>query len=98
MGFGVVLGLRCTLLGSLRATLPLSHAVSESGVETMQIFHYDGVNGSCHQPTLDNGRTLLVDCGLFQVAEAGPDGGRTEPLEIDFPVRVRSSGASLICS
>ncbi|WP_200242473.1 hypothetical protein [Thiohalocapsa halophila] len=64
----------------------------------MQIFHYGGVNGSCHQPTLDDGRPLLIDGWPLQGAEAGPDSGWAAQLEIRFPVRVRSSGDSLICS
>lgn len=55
----------------------------------MQIFHYgavDGVTGSCHQLTLEDGRALLIDCGLFQGAEAGADGARAERLEIGFAV------------
>ena len=55
----------------------------------MQILHHgavEGVTGSCHQLTLDDGRAVLVDCGLFQGAEAGPDGARAEQLEIGFAV------------
>ncbi|WP_322789148.1 MBL fold metallo-hydrolase [Thiohalocapsa halophila] len=70
-------------------TLPLSDAVSESGIETRQIFHrgaVDGVTGSCQQLTLDDGRAVLVDCGLFLGAEAGPDGAWAEQLEMGFAV------------
>jgi metallo-beta-lactamase family protein len=55
----------------------------------MKIAHHgavDGVTGSCHQITLADGRGLLIDCGLFQGAEAGPDGAGAEGLEIRFPV------------
>ncbi|MEO5344065.1 MAG: MBL fold metallo-hydrolase, partial [Gammaproteobacteria bacterium SHHR-1] len=55
----------------------------------MQILHHgavDGVTGSCHQLMLDDGRSLLIDCGLFQGAEAGPDGSGAERLAIDFPI------------
>jgi metallo-beta-lactamase family protein len=55
----------------------------------MHIDHHgavDGVTGSCHQLTLADGRALLIDCGLFQGAEAGSDGARAERLEIGFAV------------
>ncbi|MDP1647987.1 MAG: hypothetical protein Q8M01_07340 [Rubrivivax sp.] len=29
----------------------------------------DGVTGSCHQLTLPDGQSVLIDCGLFQGAE-----------------------------
>ena len=35
----------------------------------MQLIHhggFHGVTGSCHQLRSDSGRSLLVDCGLFQ--------------------------------
>ena len=41
----------------------------------MKIKHHgaiDGVTGSCHELQLADGRSLLIDCGLFQGAEAGP--------------------------
>jgi metallo-beta-lactamase family protein len=49
----------------------------------MELQHHgghDGVTGSCHQLTLDNGKSLLVDCGLFQ----GDDARRHPDLEIEF--------------
>ncbi|QFY88713.1 MBL fold metallo-hydrolase [Magnetovirga frankeli] len=55
----------------------------------MQILHHgavDGVTGSCHQLMLDDSRSLLIDCGLFQGAEAGPDGSGADRLAIDFPI------------
>ena len=55
----------------------------------MHIQHHgaiDGVTGSCHQLTLADGRAMLIDCGLFQGAEAGAGGARAEVLEIGFPV------------
>ena len=51
----------------------------------MRIIHHGGhtgVTGSCHQLKLDNGRSLLVDCGLFQ----GDDAHRHPDLEIEFPL------------
>ncbi len=51
----------------------------------------DGVTGSCHELRLDDHTSVLVDCGLFQGAEASPDGARSGRLEIDFDVsRVRA--------
>lgn len=55
----------------------------------MQIVHHGathGVTGSCHQVSLGDGRALLVDCGLFQGAEAGDDGARAEQLRIGFDI------------
>lgn len=43
----------------------------------MQISHHGatrGVTGSCHQLALADGRSVLIDCGLFQGAETSPDG------------------------
>ncbi len=45
-----------------------------------------GVTGSCHQLMLADGRSLLVDCGLFQGAEVSGDGATADRLAIDFPV------------
>jgi len=55
----------------------------------LTISHYGattGVTGSCHQLTLDDGRALLIDCGLFQGAEAGPNDARAERLRIEFDI------------
>ncbi|KAA6183298.1 MBL fold metallo-hydrolase [Thiohalocapsa marina] len=55
----------------------------------MEIRHHgavDGVTGSCHELMLADGRSLLVDCGLFQGAEAGPDGAAAERLQVRFAV------------
>lgn len=46
----------------------------------------DGVTGSCHELQLGDGRSVLIDCGLFQGAEEGPDGAGAARLKIDFPV------------
>ncbi|WP_346014677.1 MBL fold metallo-hydrolase [Thiocystis violacea] len=47
----------------------------------------DGVTGSCHELQLDDGRSLLIDCGLFQGAEKSSDGAaNAERLQIEFPV------------
>lgn len=43
-----------------------------------------GVTGSCHQLTLPCGRSVLVDCGLFQGAETSPDGAGAAQLEVKF--------------
>lgn len=55
-----------------------------------QIEHHgatDGVTGSCHQLHMDAGTSLLVDCGLFQGAEASSTGrAGADKLEIDFPL------------
>lgn len=54
-----------------------------------QLTHHgaiDGVTGSCHQLTLANGRSILVDCGLFQGAETSTDGSAADQLQIRFPV------------
>lgn len=49
----------------------------------MRLIHHGGhrgVTGSCHQLQLDNGRSLLVDCGLFQ----GEDARLHPSLHIEF--------------
>ncbi|WP_313026068.1 MBL fold metallo-hydrolase [Pseudomonas lopnurensis] len=47
----------------------------------------NGVTGSCHQLHADATNSYLIDCGLFQGAEAS-NGGRAGPdsPEIDFPL------------
>lgn len=47
----------------------------------------DGVTGSCHQLTLPDGQSVLVDCGLFQGAETSPDGAGPDRLEVKFPLQ-----------
>ena len=46
----------------------------------------DGVTGSCHQLLLADGRSILVDCGLFQGAETSADGAAAGQPDIGFPV------------
>jgi metallo-beta-lactamase family protein len=56
---------------------------------TFTITHHgavDGVTGSCHQLTLRNGQSVLVDCGLFQGAEVSADGAAAGRPEIGFPI------------
>lgn len=51
----------------------------------MQLTHHgahDGVTGSCHQLTFQSGKSILIDCGLFQ----GSDAKRHPDLEIEFPL------------
>lgn len=51
----------------------------------MELIHHgghEGVTGSCHQIRLANGKSLLLDCGLFQ----GEDARGRKDLEIDFPL------------
>lgn len=44
----------------------------------------DGVTGSCHQLWLTPGDSVLVDCGLFQGAEASARGAGVDSLAIEF--------------
>jgi len=46
----------------------------------------DGVTGSCHELILSDGRSVLIDCGLFQGAETSADGAGSGRLGIDFPL------------
>ncbi|MEK6247720.1 MAG: MBL fold metallo-hydrolase, partial [Planctomycetales bacterium] len=49
----------------------------------MELIHHgghQGVTGSCHQLVFPNGKSVLVDCGLFQ----GEDKRRHPDLEIEF--------------
>jgi len=51
----------------------------------MELIHHgghEGVTGSCHQLKFENGKSLLVDCGLFQ----GEDARRHPDLEIEFSI------------
>ncbi|PLX61332.1 MBL fold metallo-hydrolase RNA specificity domain-containing protein [Sedimenticola selenatireducens] len=46
----------------------------------------NGVTGSCHELRLTDGRSLLVDCGLFKGTEVSAEGSPAENPEIEFPV------------
>lgn len=51
----------------------------------MQLKHHGGhrgVTGSCHQLSFSSGQSVLVDCGLFQ----GADANEHPDLEIEFPL------------
>jgi metallo-beta-lactamase family protein len=61
-----------------------------SSLSDLRIRHhgaFDGVTGSCHQLFIDQARSLLIDCGLFQGAEVAPDGrGGADQLAVGFDV------------
>ena len=46
----------------------------------------NGVTGSCHQLSLPDGQSVLIDCGLFQGAETSTDGAGPGRLEVTFPL------------
>ncbi|MCB1965826.1 MAG: MBL fold metallo-hydrolase, partial [Candidatus Accumulibacter sp.] len=46
----------------------------------------DGVTGSCHQLSLPDGQSVLIDCGLFQGAETSGEGAGAEQLAVSFPL------------
>lgn len=51
----------------------------------MHVIHHgahEGVTGSCHQLMIDERRSLLVDCGLFQ----GQDARLHDDTQIEFPI------------
>jgi hypothetical protein len=53
----------------------------------LQFVHHgavEGVTGSCHQLRLPDGRSVLIDCGLFQGAETSREGAGAGSPEIDF--------------
>lgn len=55
----------------------------------MEIQHHgavNGVTGSCHQLTLTDGNSILIDCGLFQGAETSGAGASSSQQAIEFPV------------
>lgn len=46
----------------------------------------DGVTGSCHQLHFTQHSSVLIDCGLFQGADASPLGARADHQLIEFPL------------
>ncbi|MCO5784813.1 MBL fold hydrolase [Pseudomonas sp. G11-1] len=46
----------------------------------------NGVTGSCHQLHLTPTASVLIDCGLFQGAEASKRGAEANDLGIEFPL------------
>ncbi|OLU33068.1 MBL fold metallo-hydrolase [Pseudomonas sp. PA27(2017)] len=46
----------------------------------------NGVTGSCHQLHITQHSSVLVDCGLFQGADASPLGARADHQLIEFPL------------
>lgn len=46
----------------------------------------DGVTGSCQQLHITQHSSVLIDCGLFQGAEASPRGARADHQLIEFPL------------
>ncbi|MBU3915500.1 MBL fold metallo-hydrolase [bacterium] len=46
----------------------------------------EGVTGSCHELLYDDNRSLLIDCGLFQGAEAIDENSNHKKLEVDFAI------------
>jgi metallo-beta-lactamase family protein len=55
-----------------------------------QISHHgavNGVTGSCHELHADTAHSYLIDCGLFQGADASKDGSAAQgSLDIEFPL------------
>ncbi|MCP3852858.1 MAG: MBL fold metallo-hydrolase [Gammaproteobacteria bacterium] len=47
----------------------------------------NGVTGSCHELHVDDGNSILIDCGLFQGAEISPGGSHHDQMAIDFSLR-----------
>ena len=47
----------------------------------------NGVTGSCHELQIDSNHSVLIDCGLFQGAEASAKGAEFDQLTIEFPIR-----------
>ena len=43
-----------------------------------------GVTGSCHRLTFDDGRAVLIDCGLLQGDDRGEDGASSDALVVTF--------------
>ncbi|MBD9656061.1 MBL fold metallo-hydrolase [Pseudomonas sp. PDM12] len=58
-------------------------------MEYPRITHHgaqDGVTGSCHQLHMTQHSSVLIDCGLFQGAEASPLGAQADHQLIEFPL------------
>jgi len=56
---------------------------------SFEILHHGaehGVTGSCHEMVYADGKSILVDCGLFQGAEVSKNGAHANGLEIDFDI------------
>src|SRR5690554_7025980 len=45
-----------------------------------------GTTGSCHELVVEQGRSILIDCGLFQGRDKGPYGASAANLNIDFDI------------
>ncbi|MCP4757299.1 MAG: MBL fold metallo-hydrolase [Proteobacteria bacterium] len=57
--------------------------------QKLSLIHHggaEGVTGSCHELKIDEKHSLLVDCGLFQGADASRSGAADNRPEIDFPI------------
>ncbi len=55
----------------------------------MKIIHHGvakGVTESCHELWIDDARSVLIDCGLFQGYDVSKTLTETEQLKIDFPI------------
>lgn len=46
----------------------------------------DGVTGSCHQLEMAANSSVLIDCGIFQGADASAHGAKADHQIIDFPL------------
>ncbi len=64
----------------------IDHVSVDTGFTVHHHGAINGVTGSCHELRLDDGRSLLVDCGLFQGTEQPGNASADKGLEIDFPV------------
>ncbi|MDT9702284.1 hypothetical protein, partial [Streptomyces sp. P17] len=60
----------------LSDAVPLSRLIHRGGAS--------GVTGSCHQLVYAGGRSLLIDCGLFQGEDAAAES--LEQLRVGFDV------------
>ncbi len=55
-----------------------------------EIVHHgavNGVTGSCHELQINADNSVLIDCGLFQGAEASNQGAGFKHLEIEFSIK-----------